>query len=74
MTKQDYINMAEDYEQQAAVIEKKIKRKKALLKDRAAYPWERKQMEDVLMSLWEMQLECRCSAKRLRKIAEGIRD
>lgn len=72
MTKQDYINWAEDYRRQADVLTEKINR----LYERRRRPfgsaWERKDAEMELDQLIDMRLECRCTMKRLLKQAEEM--
>lgn len=66
----DYAKMIKNYEQQIAVIEEKIERRKSQIKERTATPAQRRQAEDALAVLYEIRWELRSTAKRLRRLAE----
>ena len=66
----DYAKMIKDYEQQIAVIEEKIERRKSQIKERTATPAQRRQAEDGLNVLYEMRQELKCTVKRLRRLEE----
>lgn len=66
----DYAKMIKDYEQQIAVIEEKIERRKSQIKERTATPAQRRQAEDALAVLYEIRWELRGTTKRLRRLAE----
>ena len=67
MTNQEYIKLAEQYEQQLTVIEEKIRQNKSLLRKKGA-DW--KQLKRSLAVMETMQIECKCMVRSLRKQAE----
>lgn len=74
MTKEDYINWAERYLHRAAVIDEKIRKKKQEVRAGCRFgnrPVGSK-AEDQLASLIDMRDECRATARKLQRIADGI--
>ena len=67
MTNQEYIKLAERYEQQLTVIDEKIRQNKLMLRKKGT---DRKQLKRSLAVLETMQIECKCMARSLRKQAE----
>lgn len=72
MNKNDYFNWAEEYRQQASVIEQKIEEKKKI--KRFKTPKERAHHEKSLLNLYCMRNDCLYSMARLIKQAESMGD
>lgn len=72
MTEQDYIAMAKDYEFQVEVITNKLNKLENQMANKELRGVERKNAVSQYELLQEMRLECSCTARKLRKIANRI--
>lgn len=73
MTSQDYINWANEYRQEAEVVEHRIQKTKMKRKAKIGNI-ERMKLEKDLSMLFEQKMECLCIAKKLEETARIIKE
>lgn len=74
MTKQDYLDWAEDYRRQSDILTQKIDRHRESMRGAMKGGRERQRAEDKLMEMISMRLECRSAMKNLLERAEGMKE
>lgn len=72
MAEQDYITMAEDYEHRAEIISQKLDKLNRQMMNKELKGVELRNAISQYELLQEIHLECRCTARKLRKIANRI--
>ena len=72
MTSQDYINWANEYRQEAEVVEYRIQKTKKKREGKLGNI-ERMKLEKDLSILFEQKMECLCIAKELEETARKIK-
>lgn len=73
MTVQDYINWANEYRQEAEVVEHRIQKTKKKREGKLGNI-ERMKLEKDLSMLFEQKIECLCIAKELEETARIIKE
>lgn len=74
MTKQDYLDWAEDYRRQSDILAEKIKRQRELMNKPFPSAKARSDAEQYLENLIEMRLDDICVMKNLLKWAEKMKE
>ncbi len=72
MTSQDYMNWANEYRQEAEVVEHRIQKTKKKREGKLGNI-ERMKIEKDLSMLFEQKMECLCIAKELEETARIIK-
>lgn len=73
MTSEDYFNWANEYRQEAEVVEYRIQKTKMKRKGKLGNI-ERMKLEKDLSMLFEQKIECLCIAKGLEETAKAIKE